>query len=196
MSKPVIIDAVRTPFARRGGAFRETRPDALLAHALRGLVQRTKCDPKEIEDVIIGAVTQTGEQGANIGRLGVLLADFPVRVPAVSLNRMCGSSQQAIHFAAQAIAAGDMDFVIAGGVESMTRVPMFSDSGGYEQLNPELLSKYDLIHQGESAERMAEKWGITRAECDTFAADSHRKAHVSAAFQREILPTTGLDADG
>jgi acetyl-CoA acetyltransferase family protein len=196
MSEPVIVDAIRTPIARRGGAFRETRPDALLAHALRGLVQRTKCDPQEIEDVIIGAVTQTGEQGANIGRLGVLLADFPVRVPAVSLNRMCGSSQQAIHFAAQAIGAGDMNFVIAGGVESMTRVPMFSDSGGYEQLNPQLLSKHDLIHQGESAERMADKWGITRAECDTFAAESHHKAHDAAALQREILPTPGLDTEG
>jgi acetyl-CoA acetyltransferase family protein len=159
-------------------------------------VRRTNCDPQEIEDVIIGAVTQTGEQGANIGRLGVLLADFPVRVPAVSLNRMCGSSQQAVHFAAQAIAAGDMDFVIAGGVESMTRVPMFSDSGGYEKLNPQLLSRHDLIHQGESAERMAEKWGITRAECDAFAADSHCKAHASAALHREILPTPGLSAEG
>ena len=196
MSEPVIIDAIRTPFGRRGGAFRETRPDALLAHALRGLVQRTKCDPKWIDDVIIGTVTQAGEQGANIGRLAVLLADFPVQVPAVTLNRMCGSSQQAIHFAAQAVAAGDMDFVIAGGVESMTRVPMFSDiGGGYEKLNPQLFSKHDLIHQGESAERIAEKWHITRSECDAFAAESHRKAHASAAAHREILATPGLDAD-
>jgi acetyl-CoA acetyltransferase family protein len=197
MSEPVIIDAIRTPFARRGGAFRDTRPDSLLAHTLRGLVQRTRCDSQEIEDVVIGAVTQAGEQGANIGRLAVLLAGFPVRVPAVTLNRMCGSSQQAVHFAAQAVAAGDMDFVIAGGVESMTRVPMFSDiGGGYERLNPELRTQHDLIHQGESAERIAEKWGISRAECDAFAADSHRKAHAAAALHGEILPTPGVDAEG
>jgi acetyl-CoA acetyltransferase family protein len=196
MSEPVIIDAVRTPFARRGGAFRDTRPNSLLAHSLQGLMQHAKCDPQEIDDVIIGAVTQAGEQGANIGRLGVLLAGFPVRVPAVTLNRMCGSSQQAIHFAAQVVASGDMDFVIAGGVESMTRVPMFSDiGGGYEKLSPQARSQCDLIHQGESAERIAEKWGITRAECDAFAAESHRKAHAAAALEREILPTPGVNQD-
>src|SRR5262249_47367953 len=171
MSEPVILEAIRTPFGRRGGAFRETRPDSLLAHALRGLVQRAALPTERIDDVIVGAVTQAGEQGANVGRLGVLLADFPVRVPAVTLNRMCGSSQQAIHFAAQAVAANDADYVVGGGVECMTRVPMFSDiGGGYEKLSPEVRARYDLIHQGESAERMAERWGITRAECDAFAA--------------------------
>src|SRR5690349_20932981 len=144
MSEPVIIDAIRTPFARRGGTFREARPDTLLAHILNGLLHRTGCDPRRIGEVIVGVVTQAGEQGANIGRLAVLLAGFPLQVPAVSLNRMCGSSQQAIHFAAQAVAAGDMDFVVAGGVESMTRVPMFSDiGGGYEKLNPEVLSRHN-----------------------------------------------------
>jgi acetyl-CoA acetyltransferase family protein len=198
MAEAVILDALRTPFARRGGAFRETRPDSLLAHALRGIVQSAGLDAGRIEDVIIGAVTQAGEQGANVGRLAVLLAGFPVRVPAVTLNRMCGSSQQAIHFAAQAVSAGDMSYVLAGGVESMTRVPMFSDiGGGYEKLNPELRLRHDLIHQGESAERMAEKWRITRAEADAFAADSHRKAHAAATrLDREILPTPGLDPDG
>src|SRR6516162_6114866 len=147
MAEAVILDALRTPFARRGGAFRETRPDSLLAHALRGIVQSAGLDAGRIEDVIIGAVTQAGEQGANVGRLAVLLAGFPVRVPAVTLNRMCGSSQQAIHFAAQAVSAGDMNYVIAGGVESMTRVPMFSDiGGGLEKLNPELRLRHDLIH--------------------------------------------------
>src|ERR1700757_1150387 len=139
MPEAVILEAVRTPFGRRGGALRETRPDRLLAHALQGLVQRAKIDSAKIEDVVTGCVTQAGEQAANVGRLAVLLAGFPVRVPAVTLNRMCGSSQQAVHFAAQAIAAGDMNYVIAGGVESMTRVPMFSDiGGGFEKLNPEL----------------------------------------------------------
>ena len=147
-SEPVIIEAVRTPFGRRNGAFRETRPDALLARALEGLVERSGVDPEKIEDVVNGCVTQAGEQGANIGRLGVMLAGFPVSVPAVSINRMCGSSQQAVHFAAQAIAAGDMTYAVGSGVESMTRTPMFSDLGGapdagsgFERLNPDLLEK-------------------------------------------------------
>lgn len=130
MGEPVILEAVRTPFARRDGALRETRPDELLAGALSGLVERVGLDPGLVEDVICGCVTQTGEQGANVGRLAVMLAGFPVEVPAVTLNRMCGSSQQAVHFAAQAIAAGDMAYAIGCGVESMTRVPMFSDIHG------------------------------------------------------------------
>ncbi|MDQ3387397.1 MAG: steroid 3-ketoacyl-CoA thiolase, partial [Actinomycetota bacterium] len=156
MPEAVILEAIRTPFGRRGGAFREVRPDALLAHALNGLVERTGIEPDRIEDVINGTVTQAGEQGANVGRLAVMLASFPATVPAVSINRMCGSSQQAVHFASQAIAAGDIGYAIGCGVESMTRVPMFSDlggvpdagSGGYDKLNPELLEKQDLIHQG------------------------------------------------
>ena len=199
MYEPVILEAVRTPFARHGGSFREERPDALLAHALRGLVERTGIDPEEIEDVVNGTVTQTGEQGANIGRLGLMLAGFPVTVPAVTLNRMCGSSQQAIHFASQAIAAGDISYGIASGVESMTRAPMFSDIGsGYEALNPDLLRKQDLIHQGESAERIADKWKITREDVDALSAESHRRASEAALENKnaEILPTSGLDAKG
>ena len=139
MPEPVILEAIRTPFGRRGGTFQNARPDRLLALTLRGLVDRTGLDPRQINDVINGTVTQVGEQGANLGRLAVLLAGFPVQVPAVTLNRMCGSSQQAVHFAAQAIAAGDMEYVIASGVENMTRAPMFSDiGGGFEQLNPDL----------------------------------------------------------
>jgi acetyl-CoA acetyltransferase family protein len=199
MAEAVLLDAVRTPFARRAGAYRDVYPDRLLAHTLDGLVRRAGIDPADIEDVIVGAVTQAGEQGANIGRLAVLLAGFPVQVPAVTLNRMCGSSQQAVHFAAQAVAAGDMSYVIAGGVESMTRVPMFSDiGGGFEKLDPELRSRHDLIHQGESAERIAERWGITRAEVDDFAAQSHRRAFAAAEAgkNRELLPTPVLDAAG
>src|SRR5215470_2580884 len=144
MPEAVIIEAVRTPFGRRGGALREQRPDSLLAHALNGLVNRAGMSADKIEDVVDGTVTLAGEQAANPGRLGVLLADFPVKVPGVSLNRMCGSSQQAVHFAAQAVAAGDMDYVVGCGVESMTRVPMFLDIGlgdpvaGFEKLDPEL----------------------------------------------------------
>jgi acetyl-CoA acyltransferase len=199
MPESVILEAVRTPFARRGGAFRETRPDRLFAHALEGLIERGRIDPAKIEDVVNGTVTQAGEQGANVGRLGVLLAEFPVQVPAVTLNRMCGSSQQALHFAAQAVAAGDMHYAIAGGVESMTRVPMFADlAGGFEKLNPELRARIELIHQGESAERIAEKWHISRDEADGFAAESHRRANQAAhaGRNREILPTPAVSAEG
>ncbi len=199
MKEPVILEAVRTPFARRDGAFREVLPDALLAHALQGLVERAGIDPETVEDVINGTVTQTGEQGANVGRLAVLLADFPVTVPAVSLNRMCGSSQQAVHFASQAIAAGDMVYAIGSGVESMTRAPMFSDIGeGYEALNPDLFEKQELIHQGESAERIADEWEITREDVDALATESHRRASEASRGNKnaEILPTPGLDAQG
>jgi acetyl-CoA acetyltransferase family protein len=199
MNEPVILEAVRTPFGRGGGAFREERPDALLAHVLKGLVQRAGMNPEEIEDVVNGTVTQTGEQGANVARLGVMLAGFPVTVPAVTLNRLCGSSQQAVHSASQAIAAGDAGYVVASGVESMTRVPMFSDVGSdFAALNPDLLVEQDLIHQGESAERIAEKWRITRADVDALSAESHRRASESALENKnaEILPTGGLDAEG
>jgi len=199
MPEPVILEGVRTPFARRGGAYRDTRPDRLLAHTLQGLLERAHLTPDNVDDVITGAVTQAGEQGANVGRLAVLLAGFPVQVPAVTLNRMCGSSQQAVHFAAQAIASGDMNYVIAGGVESMTRVPMFSDiGGGFEKLNPELLACCDLIHQGESAERIADRWRLGREEVDVFAAESHRRAAQGArdGRHREILPTPGVSTEG
>ena len=198
MSQAVIIDAVRTPFARRDGIFRETRPDALYASILSALTQRVKIDPAKIEDVVTGCVTQAGEQGANVGRLGVLLAGFPVEVPAVSLNRMCGSAQQAIHFAAQQVAAGDVNYSIGGGVEHMTRAPMFSDVGGLDKMNPELFTRFELIHQGESAERMADKWKITRKDVDEFSMESHRRAAVAAreGKNKEIVPTLGKDAAG
>lgn len=204
MNEAVIIEAVRTPFGRRGGALREQRPDALLAHVLDGLLARTGVDPNKIEDVIDGTVTLAGEQGANPARLAVLLSKLPVKVPGVSLNRMCGSSQQAVHFAAQAVAAGDMDYVIGCGVESMSRVPMFLDIGlgdpvnGFEKLDPELFKRHELIHQGESAERVADKWGLSRQVVDEFARESHRRAALAqkAGLNRELLPVTGVSPDG
>ena len=205
MREPVILEAVRTPFTRRQGAFREERPDALLARVLTGLVERAGIGPEKIEDVINGTVTQAGEQGANVGRLGVMLADFPVTVPAVTINRMCGSSQQAVHFASQAIAAGDVVYAIGSGVESMTRTPMFSDIGGapdagsiFSVLNPELLERQELVHQGESAERIADRWEITREDVDALAVESHKRASEAALENKnaEILPTAGLDAEG
>ncbi len=198
MPQPVIIAVGRTPFGRRDGAYRETRPDALLSHALRSVVDGAGLDPAQIEDVVTGCVTQAGEQGANVGRLAVLLAGFPVEVPAVTLNRMCGSSQQAVHFAAQEVAAGDARFAIGCGVEHMTRAPMFSDLGGLDKLNPELFERFELIHQGESAERMADKWHVTRQDCDEYSMESHRRASAAAREGRnkEIVPSPGIDAQG
>lgn len=204
MPEAVIIDAVRTPFARRGGALREIRPDSLLAHALKGLVKRAGIDPGKIEDVVDGTVTLCGEQGANPARLGVLLAGFPTHVAGVSLNRMCGSSQQAVHFAAQAVAAGDMNYVIGSGVESMTRTPMFLDitlgregAAGFEGLNPELFKQHDLIHQGESAERVADKWGISRRDVDEYSKESHRRAYRAqqAGMNKEIIPVGAVNPE-
>ena len=201
MREPVILEAVRTPFAKANGAFREVRPDALLARTLDGLLERSGLDAEKFEDVINGTVTRAGEQGANMGRLGVLLAGFPVTVPAVSINRMCGSSQQAAHFASQAVAAGDISYAIASGAENMTRAPMFSDTGNGEtgfEVNTDLLQRQELVHQGESAERIAEAWQISREDLDAFATESHRRASAAAreGKNKEILPTKGLDPEG
>lgn len=205
MSEAVIIEAVRTPFGRRGGALRDQRPDALLAFAVSGLIERAGIDRAKVEDVIAGCVCQAGEQAANVGRLAVLLAGLPTDIPGVALNRMCGSSQQAVHFASQAVAAGDIRYAVACGVESMTRVPMFLDITlgqkefrGFEDLNPELITRHALVHQVESAELIAERWGISRQECDAFARESHRRAFAAIGGNRhkEILPTPGIDKDG
>jgi len=203
MSEAVILDAVRTPFGRRGGALREQRPDSLLAHTLNGLIDRVGIEPDKIEDVIDGTVTQAGEQGANPARLAVLLSKLPTTVSGVSLNRMCGSSQQAVHFAAQAVSAGDMDYVIGSGVENMTRAPMFLDIGlgkevrDFEALNPELFKRHELIHQGESAERISDKWSLTRDDVDEYAKQSHRRAaraQADGAF-KEIIPVQAVSPD-
>lgn len=200
MRESVIIEAVRTPVGRSRGALRNIRPDELYAGLIGELLKRTGIGGEKIDDVITGCVTQYGEQGANIGRLAVLLSPLPPSVPAVTLNRMCGSSQQAVHFAAQSIASGDARYILAGGVESMTRVPMFSDiNGGFENLNPGIGEKYELIHQGESAERIADKYGLAREELDRFSFDSHSKAERAAKsgfFKGQIMPVTGVDAEG
>ncbi|HUU72246.1 MAG TPA: thiolase family protein [Burkholderiales bacterium] len=203
MSEAVILEAVRSPFGRRGGVLREQRPDGLLAHVIDSLVERAGIAPDKVEDVIDGTVTLAGEQGANPARLAVLLSKLPVTVSGVSLNRMCGSSQQAVHFAAQAVASGDMDYVIGCGVESMSRVPMFLDIGlgkdvsGFETLNPELFKRNELIHQGESAERISDKWALTRHDVDEFAKESHRRAARAQASgaNREIVPVQGVSPE-
>ncbi len=199
MIEPVIIDAVRTPIGRFKGAFRETRPDQLLAHALEAVAKRTGIDKAKIEDVIVGCVTQVNEQGVNIARRTALLAGFPIETPGVALNRFCSSAQQAIHFAAQAIAAGDANYIIAGGIENMTRVVMGADCPDYKnQIYLPMLEHYDLVHQGISAELIAEQWGITRQDVDSFSAESHARAFaaIQAGVHKEIEPATGIDAEG
>ena len=184
MPQPVVIEAVRTPFGRKGGGV--SRDSARLDPGRRSwpVCVSAKVSPAKIEDVVTGCVSQAGEQGANIGRLAVLLAGFPVEVPAVTLNRMCGSSQQAIHFAAQEIGAGMRILRSAPASSTMTRVPMFSDVGSLDKLNPQL-AKFNLIHQGESAERLAEKYKITRRDVDEFSMESHRRAMHRGPRQAE-----------
>jgi acetyl-CoA acyltransferase len=194
MSEAFIIAAVRTPIGvgKAKGILAPIAPVDLASGVLQEIVRRTGLDASHIEDVIWGCVTQIGDQGANLARLAVLKAGFPVRVPAVTLNRMCGSGQQAIHFAAQAILAGDMDLVIAGGSEMMSHQPIGAD---YPASWPADFP-YPLVHQGESAERMAEKWGLSREALDDFAYQSHLRAmHAiqNGYFESQILPVTRPD---
>ncbi|WP_308457619.1 beta-ketoacyl synthase N-terminal-like domain-containing protein, partial [Lysinibacillus sphaericus] len=157
MREVVIVAAVRTAVGRSKGALKDVRADDLAADVLQEVVNRAGIDKDQVEDVIFGCVTQSGEQGANIARTALLMAGFPEKVPGVTIDRQCGSSQQAVHFGAQAILAGDMDIVIAGGVESMTRVPMFSNMQSAHK-GKRLHENYTIIHQGLSAEKMAAKW--------------------------------------
>jgi acetyl-CoA acetyltransferase family protein len=196
----VIVEAVRSPIGRRNGSLKDVRPDELLALTLGEVVRRSGIDPEDVEDVIVGCVAQTGEQGANIGRLAVLEAGFPVEVPAVSLDRMCASGQQAIHFAAQAIASGQADVVIAGGVESMTRVPMGSDYPS--DWSPRLTERKDAeisTNQGISADLIAERWSLSREELDAYSYQSHLRAGQATQaghFARQIMPVEVTGSDG
>jgi acetyl-CoA acyltransferase len=195
MRDVVIVEAVRAPIGKRNGTLSAMLPVHLAARVLRTLIDRAQIDPGLIEDVIFGCVTPLGEQGANITRLAVLQAGLPVDIPAVTLNRMCGSGQQAVHFAAQAIAAGDMDVVLAGGLEVMSRVPLASDWPA--QWPPDF--PYPLMHQGLSAEMIAEQRGLTRDDLDRFAFASHVKAAAATRrgdFAQEIVPITVLQPDG
>ena len=190
MREVVIVEGVRTAVGRRKGALSGTRPDELAAVVLDELMTRAGVGKEQVEDVILGCVTQSGEQGGNIARTSALIAGFPIEVPGVTIDRQCGSSQQAVHFGAQAIAAGDMDIVIAGGVESMTREPMFSNVGDARP-SEKLTSQYEIINQGLSAERIAEKWGMSRRELDEYSAKSHERAFAAIGegrFKDEIVP--------
>ncbi|MEH7613631.1 thiolase family protein [Gottfriedia acidiceleris] len=198
MREVVIVDALRTPICKRGGSFSETRPDDLAAIVLKELVSRNEFDPKEIDDVIMGCVTQIGEQAGDIGRVAALLAGLPIEVPGVTIDRQCGSSQQSVHFASQAILSGDMDIVIAAGVESMTRVPMFSNLKG-SKWNEKLTNMFGDFNQGISAERINEKWNISRSEQDEFAYNSHQKALKAMKqgyFEDEIVAVSVTNQEG
>jgi acetyl-CoA acyltransferase len=203
MRSAVIVDAVRTASGKGkpGGALSGTHPVELLATVLKALVERTGIDPARIDDAITGCVAQVGEQSLNIGRQGVLAAGWPVSVPATTIDRQCGSSQQAAHFAAQGVIAGAYDIVVACGVESMSRIPMGTAGIGQDPFGPSVAARFPdgLIAQGYSAELITAKWNLTRDELDEFSARSHRlaaEATESGAFAGEIVPVTVTGADG
>ncbi|MFX1508967.1 MAG: thiolase family protein [Promethearchaeota archaeon] len=199
LRETVIVDAIRTPIGRKDRAYVKTRPDELASHVLREITKRTKVDPKDVDDVMMGCNTQTAWQGANIGRLALLGADFPYTVPGCSINRACGSSQQAVNFAAQSISTYNADIVIAAGVEHMSWLPIGADFGeGWAAFNPELLKKYQFIPMPMSAERMAEKYKIPREDLDKFALWSHQKAVAAwdaGKFKNEVVPTPARQED-
>jgi acetyl-CoA acyltransferase len=180
----VIVEAVRSPIGKRNGSLKDTHPVDLLADVLRELIVRSGVDAEQVEDNITGCVSQAGEQTFNIGRNAWLAAGLPEEVPATTIDRQCGSSQQSIHFAAQGVMAGAYDLVVASGVENMTRVPMFSSTMGQNPFGTQLLARYEgkLVPQGISADLIATRWDITREESDDFAFRS-RMATLPPAFQ-------------
>ena len=207
MSSPettaVIVDAVRTPLGRRNGKLKDWHPVDLAGETLRALQERTGIDPGLVDDVIMGCVMQIGEQSVNVARNAVLAAGWPEHVPGTTIDRQCGSSQQAAHFAAQGVIAGAYDIVVAAGVEVMTRVPMGSamaDGKFGFPFGPKVGARYapegGLVPQGISAEMIADKWGLTRDDLDAFGARSQnlaRRATDEGRFDREILPLLGSD---
>lgn len=195
----VIVGAVRSPVGigkPEKGALSGIHPVDLSALVLQGLIARTGIDPGVVDDVIWGAVSQVGEQAFNVGRNAALAAGFPEDVTGVSIDRQCGSSQQAAHFGAAGVIAGQYDFVIAGGVESMSRVPMFSNAtGGDGPFGPRMIDRYDggLVGQGISAEMIAEQWHLSRTDLDAIAVTSNERAAAATAaglFDDEIIPIT------
>ena len=190
MQDVYVVMSARSAVARKDGLLANVRSDELLADVLDELMVRANVDKSFVEDVIIGCVTQVNEQAMNIARTAALIAGFPEQVPGVTIDRQCGSSQQAVHFGAQAIAAGDMDVVIAGGVESMTRSPMFSNIGQTKH-SPRLTEQYEIVHQGISAEKIADRWKFSRQALDEFAYLSHNRALNAideGKFTKEIIP--------
>lgn len=195
MQQAFIVDAVRTPRSKRKGKFSSVHPVDLMTYPLKALIKRNNLPPQQVQDVIVGCVTQTGEQGWCVGRAAVLAAGFPISVPATTINRLCGSGQQATNFAAMGISSGSQDLVISGGLEHMTRCPMFSDMSGEEskflkQLYP------DLVQQGMSAEILAETYKLTRQDLDQFAFESQMKAKEAQnqnRFAKSLIPVEYLN---
>jgi len=203
MPNAVIVDALRTPLGRRNGKLKDQHPVDLAAQILRTIVERNGIDPALVEDVIMGCVMQVGEQGINIARNAALAAGFPESTVGTTVDRQCGSSQQAAHFAAQGVIAGAYDVVIAAGVENMTRVPMGASvaDGKYGfPFGPMMTGRYpNLVPQGISAELISEKWGISREANDAFAVESHKRAARATEegrFDREIMPVNITTDDG
>jgi acetyl-CoA acyltransferase len=202
VTTPVLVEAVRTVHGkgRAGGALAHVHAADLLAGVPTELVSRAGIDPGRVDDVIAGCVTQGGEQGGNIARCAVLAAGFPEQVPGTTVDRQCGSSQQALHFAAQGVAAGAYDVAIACGAELMSRTPMFSQYGPHDPWGPEVTKRYfpGLVPQGVSAELLAREYGLERAELDRYALESHRRAADtwrSGGFDRETVEMNGTDVD-
>jgi len=194
MREAVIVDAVRTPGGKRNGQLRDWHPVSLSAHVLNSLLERNHFDPGLVDDVIMGCVTQVGDQSLNIARNAILAAGWPEMVPGTTVDRQCGSSQQAMHFAAQGVMSGAYDVVVAAGVESMTRVPMFSSVGenGHPWSDDQLkrYGLHDFPNQGIGAELVADEYGLTREQLDEFSARSQRRAHDATQcgrFENEIV---------
>ncbi|MFJ4223053.1 thiolase family protein [Microbacterium sp. NPDC089695] len=194
-SEAVLIDVVRTPVGRGkpGGMLSGVHPVDLAAGVLQALLDRTGLDSAQIDDVLLGCVSQVGDQSSNVARQAVLAAGFAETVPAATIDRQCGSSQQAVHFAAQGIIAGAYDAVIVGGVESMSRVPLGSSAAGGSPMSPRLRERYPegLVNQGVSAELIAQRWGLDRDALDAYAAESHRRAATAwdeGFFDRAVVP--------
>ena len=201
MRDAVIVEAVRTPLGKRNGALAGVHPVELSAHVLRALVERTGIDPAQVDDVVWGCVMQVAEQAMNTGRSAVLSAGWPESVPATTIDRQCGSSQQSVHFAAAGLISGQYDVAVAGGVESMSRVPMFSSLQDADPLGPGFAARYGGVapNQGTGAEMMVERWGFTRTELDEFALLSHERAAAaqdSGAFDSQLVPIKAADAEG
>ena len=193
MRQAVIVEAVRTPVGRRGGGLAEVHPVDLSADVLNAVVRRTAIDPSIVDDVIWGCVSQVGDQSSNVARFAVLAAGWPESIPGTTVNRACGSSQQALDFAAHAVMTGHHDVVVAGGVEVMSRVPLGSARATGMPYGPRVLERYDgfAFNQGISAELIAEKWGLSRTALDEYAARSHELAAAaidSGAFEAQVVP--------
>ena len=200
MSAMVIVDAIRTPVGRRKGWLREVHPVSLGSFALCQLLERTQVSPEHIDHVIMGCVGQAGEQTFNLARNVVLDAELPITIPATTIDFQCGSSQQAVHLAAALVGSGQADLVIAGGVESMTRVPMGSSIAGMgDPFTERIMTQYNMIPQGMAADEIAQKWGVSRDEVDDIGYESHLRAIAATEkgwLRQEMAAMEGLDEQG